>query len=232
MKPLIGITGRTFPYGDVAGAPDVLAEAMLDAVLVDYVNAVIASGGIPVHLPQAVDPADLVGRLDGLVLSGGADIDPARYGQQPTPELTPLEAARDEFELEIAQLAIGAQLPTLGICRGNQVLNVAAGGTLIQDRPAHARYDSPATATVHRVDIDETSIVGRAYGAQVEVNSFHHQVLDQIGDGVRVVGRADDGDVEAIEFDGLPVVGIQWHPEMFRRRDPIFDWLIDTATSA
>ncbi len=231
MKPLIGITGRTFPYGDVAGSPDVLADALLDAVLVDYVNAVIASGGIPLHLPQAVNPVELVGRLDAVVLSGGADIDPAQYGHTPSPDLTPVEADRDEFELEIARVAIETQLPTLGICRGNQVLNVAAGGTLIQHRPEHARYDSPADVEVHVVELDPESIPGSVYGNSVSVNSFHHQVLDEIGDGITVVGRAADGDVEAIQFDDLPIVGLQWHPEMFRRRDPIFDWLVNTAST-
>lgn len=230
MRPLIGITGRQFPYGDVAGAPALLANSLVDVVLTDYVDAVLASGGLPVHLPFSVDPAEVIARIDGLVLSGGADLDPATYNADPDPDLGSVEIDRDRFELALASQAIVTSLPTLGICRGIQVLNVAAGGSLIQHRPVHARYDSAPDADVHAVSIDEDSIAGSAYGTTRRVNSFHHQVLDTIGDGVRVVGRAEDGDVEVIEFPGKPVVGIQWHPEMYRQRDPIFDWLVSAAS--
>jgi putative glutamine amidotransferase len=230
MQPLIGITGRQFAYGIVEGAPSLLADALIDVVLVDYVDAVLASGGLPVHLPLGVDPTLIIERLDGLVLSGGADVDPERYGQDPDEDLGSVEPVRDAFELEIAAQAISASLPTLGICRGNQVLNIAAGGSLTQHCPAHARFDREATAEVHGVSLDEGSIPARAYGSERHVNSLHHQVIDELGSGVRAVGRADDGEIEAIEFAGKPIVGIQWHPEMFRRRDPIFDWLIAAAS--
>ena len=226
MKPLIGITGRQFPYGDVQGAPEVLGDALVDAVLVDYVDAVLYSGGIPVHIPMQVRAEEIIGRLDGLVLSGGADIDPANYGSDPDPDLGPVETERDTFELELTRLAISTEMPTLGICRGNQMLNVAAGGTLHQHLPEHARFDSPAGVEVHSVSFDADSTVAATYGATLEVNSFHHQTIDQLGEGIRVVGRDGDGSIEAIEFDNKPIVGIQWHPEMFRRQDPIFDWLI------
>ena len=232
MKPLIGITGRQFPYGDVRGAPEVLSDALLDAVLVDYVDAVLKSGGLPVHIPMQVDPQEIVSRLDGLVLSGGADIDPSHYGHEPDADLGPTEADRDAFELAISKLAIAQDMPTLGICRGNQLLNVAAGGTLHQHLPDHARFDSPAGAEVHSVTFDAGSTVAATYGERIEVNSFHHQTVDKLGDGIRVVGRDDDGSIEAIEFDDKPIVGIQWHPEMFRRQDPIFDWLIAEAGAA
>ncbi len=230
MKPLIGITGRQFPYGEVKDSPEVLSDALLDAVLVDYVDAVLYSGGIPVHIPMRVAPEEIVDRLDGLVLSGGADIDPSHYGSQPDPELGPIEAERDAFELALTELAIAEAMPTLGICRGNQMLNVAAGGTLHQHLPDHARFDSPANVEVHSVNFDADSTVGATYGEQLSVNSFHHQTIDRLGDGIRVVGRDEDDSVEAIEFIGKPIVGIQWHPEMFRRQDPIFDWLVATAS--
>ncbi len=229
MRPLIGITGRQFPYGLVEGTPPLLAGSMLDVVLTDYVDAVLASGGLPVHLPFSLDPAEVIDRLDGLVLSGGADIDPARYGAEPGPELGGVEPDRDAFELALAERAIDCSLPTVGICRGHQILNVAAGGTLVQHRPAHARYDSKPSANVHAVSIDAGSIAAKAYGGQLQVNSFHHQVIDSLGDGVRAVGRAEDGDIEVIEFTGKPIVGIQWHPEMYRQQDPIFDWLVHMA---
>ncbi|MGI9607901.1 MAG: gamma-glutamyl-gamma-aminobutyrate hydrolase family protein [Acidimicrobiales bacterium] len=229
MKPLIGITGREFPYGRVEGAPPVLWDAMVDAVLTDYVDAVLASGGVPVHVPLRVDPAELIDRLDGLLLTGGTDVDPARYGAEPTTELLDLEPERDEFELRLAAMAVERSKPTLGICRGIQLLNVAAGGTLVQHVPSHARFDATMEDTVHDVKIEPDSALGAAYGERVAVNSFHHQVLDEVGQGIRVIARADDGEIEGIEFDGKPIVAVQWHPEMFHRREPIFDWLVSTS---
>ncbi|MFT7473865.1 MAG: putative glutamine amidotransferase [Verrucomicrobiales bacterium] len=231
MQPLIGITGRQFPYGLVDGAPSILAEALIDVVLVDYVDAVLASGGLPMHLPLGVDPKLVIDRLDGLILSGGADVDPAHYGQDPGADIGSVEPVRDAFELDIAARAISASLPTLGICRGHQVLNIAAGGTLSQHRPDHARFDRGVMAEVHGVRLEEGSIPAGAYGPERQVNSLHHQVVDELGSGIRPVGRADDGEIEAIEFTGKPIVGIQWHPEMFRRQDPIFDWLVEAATT-
>lgn len=229
MRPLIGITGRQLLYGSVEGCPPLLAEAGLDIVLTDYVDAVLASGGLPVHLPMSVDPSEFADRLDGLILTGGADIDPAEYGQEPDPSVETPDPNRDAFELAMARLAIETSMPTLGICRGIQVLNVAAGGSLIQHRPEHARYDSAPDVDVHAVSLDADSIAGAAYGTEKQVNSFHHQVVGEPGEGIRVVGRADDGDIEAIEFDDKPIVGIQWHPEMYRQQDPIFDWLVTAA---
>jgi len=233
MKPLIGITGRQFPYGHVEGSPDVLSDALLDVVLVDYVDAVRASGGLPVHLPFSADPAEYLDRLDGLVLSGGADVDPARYNAAPDADLGAVEHERDDFELTLAEFAIERSMPTLGICRGHQVLNVAAGGTLNQHVPEQARYESAPDAEVHRAVFDAGSIVHSVYGESLPINSFHHQTIDEIGDGIRIVGRdGDHGNIEAIEFEGKPIVGVQWHPEMFRQQDPIFDWLIAEAGAA
>ena len=229
MRPLIGITGGQFLYGRVKGSPLPLANAAVDTVLTDYVDAVLASGGLPVHLPLSVDPSEFVDRIDGLVLAGGPDIDPSRYGQSPDPSVDTPNAARDAFEIAMAEIAIDTTIPTLGVCRGGQILNVAAGGSLVQHRPEHARYESPPDADVHSVELDADSIPGRAYGTSTEVNSFHHQVVGDVGDGIRVVGRAKDGDVEAIEFTGKPIVGVQWHPEMYQRQDPIFDWLVEAS---
>jgi len=232
MKPLIGITGREFPYGNVAEAPEVLAHVMVDVVLCDYVDAVLASGGIPIHLPMRVDPAELIGRIDGLILSGGADIDPVRYNDTPDPDLGPLEPNRDSFEFAITEQAIAAGLPTLGICRGVQLLNVATGGTLAQHVPEHARLDLPGDAHTHHVEFAEGSTLQRLYGAKAPVNSLHHQSVATTGDSMRVVGTADDGGIEALEHKTLPIIGVQWHPEMFRQREPVFDWLVNEAANA
>ncbi|NNC80090.1 MAG: gamma-glutamyl-gamma-aminobutyrate hydrolase family protein, partial [Acidimicrobiales bacterium] len=230
MKPLIGITGRISTYGNYAGTPEIMKDAELDIVLVDYVEAVLASGGLPIHLPQAVDPAEFIGRIDGLILSGGADIEPKRYDAAPDPDLGPVEPPRDEFELTLAELAIEVELPTVGICRGIQVLNVVTGGTLNQHVGEHARLDVPRTTEVHDVAFTEGSILNGIYGDQHPVNSLHHQSIDRLGNGVTATGTTGDGDVEGIELDGLPIIGVQWHPEMFRRRDPLFDWLVSTAS--
>lgn len=230
MKPMIGITGRASTYAKYAETPDIMKDVGLDIVLVDYVDAVIASGGLPVHLPMSVSPHEFVGRIDGLVLSGGADIDPKRYDAAPDPDLGAVEPERDEFELSLAELAIETELPTVGICRGIQVLNVATGGTLNQHVAEHARLDVPRTTEVHDVDFVEGSVLHGIYGDRHDVNSLHHQSLDRLGKGVIATGTTGDGDVEGIELDGLPIIGVQWHPEMFRRRDPLFDWLVSTAS--
>lgn len=228
-KPLIGITGRQYRYAAVAGSPALLADSVVDAVLADYVNAVLASGGLPVHIPMDVDPAEIVDRLDGIVLTGGADVEPVRYDAATDPETGTPEVDRDGFELAVAGAAVAGRVPTLGVCRGLQILNVEAGGTLKQHVPVHARYDRPPEDLVHRLDIEEGSVLHRLYGDQHQTNSYHHQVIDRVGDGYTITARATDGEIEAIELPDAPVVGIQWHPEMLQRQDPVFDWLVATA---
>ncbi len=231
-KPLIGLTGRQYRYAEVAGSPALLADSVVDAFLADYVNAVSASGGLPVHIPMDVDPTEIVERLDGIVLTGGADIDPACYDAAVASETGTPEVARDNFELSVAAAAVAGRVPTLGVCRGLQILNVAAGGNLKQHVPSHACYDRPPTELVHRIDIASGSILHDLYGDAHETNSYHHQVLDTVGEGYVITGTASDGEIEAIELSGAPVVGIQWHPEMLRRREPVFDWLVTTARSS
>ena len=230
MKPLIGITGREFKYELVQGAPAILDDVDVAAVLTDYVDAVLASGGLPVGLPQRVDPAMYVDRLDGLILAGGADIDPKQYDREPDPDLGPTDPGRDEFELSMAGLAIDAGLPTLGICRGLQILAVSSGGTLEQHRPDHAHLDRPVKELTHAVSIADGSILAGVYGTEHRVNSLHHQVVDSVGDAVDVTARSPEGDIEGIEVRGKPIVGVQWHPEMLQVREPIFDWLVRAAS--
>ncbi len=129
-----------------------------------YAEAVSAAGGLPVHLPQHVDPAEYAGRLDGLLLSGGADIDPARFDATPSGDAGPVEPGRDAAELGLVELAVAEDLPVLGICRGLQLLNVWAGGTLHQHVPSHARYDLPADDHFDEVTVNPTSRIGLMYG--------------------------------------------------------------------
>ena len=170
------------------------------------------------------DPVDWVHHLDGLVLTGGADIEPSRYGHENTASDT--EPQRDEVEFALYETALADEIPVLGICRGFQLVNVHAGGTLHQSVPEHARYDLPPSTEVHDLAIEPGSLVHRLYGDAHRVNSLHHQTAAEIGAGLTVTARAEDGTPEAIEVDGATVLAVQWHPEMMRHDDPVFAWLV------
>ena len=184
------------------------------------------------NLPVDADPRELVDRLDGVVLSGGADIGTERYGHEPQTDLFPPEARRDDFELALLDRAVERSLPVLGICRGLQLINVHAGGTLNQDVPPHSRFDVAPDTEVHPVEFVEGSILHNLYGDTRKVNSLHHQTVRDLAPGLRVTGRADDT-IEALESDDGCLVGVQWHPEMMRSRDndPIFRWLVEAASA-
>ena len=230
--PLIGISGRTKTGAQINVKPDSLRGLEVDLYFCDYARGVIAAGGLPVFLPSSADPADYANRLDGLLLSGGTDIDPARYSQEPCAELLTPEPARDAFEMVLLDGAAAAGMPVLGICRGIQVLNVHGGGTLHQHTAPHACYNQPPNSVAHRVDLAEGSLAASLYGPSVRVNSLHHQTLDEIADGYDATGRSDDGAIEVIESRRRPWLGVQWHPEMMdsRDRDPVFDWLVKAAS--
>lgn len=199
-----------------------------DAALVagTYLAAVRHGGGLPVGLaPEALSAADvetLIGRVDGLLLIGGADLDPACYGQERSPRTEATYRERDEFELALVRAAFAAEVPVLGICRGLQILNVATGGNLHQHL-ADAGFDEHRRApgslgedTHHEVEVEPGSLLARATRTEREtVNSHHHQGVDAVGEGSRVVARSlPDGVVEAIEWPHLRhALGVQWHPE-------------------
>ena len=230
--PLIGITGRTKTAGELNLKPDSFRDLHLDVYYCDYARGVIAAGGLPVFLPGSADPADYADRLDGLLLSGGTDIEPERYGHAPCPELYTREPDRDAFELALLDGAADAGKPVLGICRGIQVLNVHGGGTLHQHVPPHACHDQSPNLIIHRVDLTEGSLAASLYGPSTEVNSLHHQTIDELADGYEVTGVSDDGAVEVIESRVRPWLGLQWHPELMDSRDcdPVFDWLVQAAS--
>lgn len=228
-KPLIGITGRQYPYGDVAGTPPLLAAVSVDAVLTDYVRAVVASGGLAVHIPVDVDAGEILDALDGLILTGGADLDPATYGAEREADTGPADPVRDRYELALATAALERRLPTLGVCRGMQVLTAASGGTLHQHDPAHAQYHHPAPGLTHDIVTEPGSVLDKVYGTRHRVNSYHHQSVDRPGDGFHITARADGegfAGIEGLEHGDAPMVAVQWHPEMVSERDPIFDWLV------
>lgn len=227
--PLIGITGRRRKANGIVGFPPSLDHLDVDLYLADYHRDVLAAGGLPIPLPLDAEPALYLPHLDGLLLSGGADIEPEHYDRAPDGAGT-YEPERDRFELQLLGETLDTDLPVLGICRGLQLLNVATGGTLHQDVPVHSRYDEPS-GTVHRVAFTEQSRLGLIYGEAIDVNSLHHQTVDELGTGLTVTGRADDGTVEAVEMPGRDVLAVQWHPEMRPEVEPVFDWLIKRATT-
>ncbi|SJN12694.1 Glutamine amidotransferase, class I [Leucobacter sp. 7(1)] len=196
-------------------------------------RSVVRAGGEPLTLfAEGPSPADERLRgIDGLLLPGGFDIDPARYGQDALPTTVTADfAAQDQFEADLLAAAIDAGIPVLAICRGFQLLNVEHGGTMVQDLPA----DSVHRNSVHPVDLAPDSALAAALGVtSLAVSSYHHQAVDVVGIGLRVVGRAADGIVEALEHERAEMLAVQWHPEDTSATDPtqqaLFDWLVERA---
>jgi putative glutamine amidotransferase len=200
-----------------------------------YIHALEQAGLAPVLLTPAHSPAALATLIDaccGLVLSGGEDVDPSRYGEAPSPALGEVEPLRDEMEFRAVACALARDLPIFGICRGLQVLNVHFGGTLYQDiatdRPGEllAHQQSQAwSVRSHPANVLPDSLLHRVIGEdRIAINSFHHQAVKHLAPGLRVVARADDGLVEAIEHTDYPwLLGVQWHPERNEAAAPATD---------
>lgn len=209
----------------------------VEAVKREYVDAVVAAGGVPHVLPildPALAPVMLAG-VDGLLLTGGGDIDPAAYGADLHPEAYGLNPARDAWELALVRTAA---VPILGICRGSQVLNVAFGGTLVQHLPdltdQRHREVERERELVHEVDVVPGSrLHAVAAGLRLGVNTLHHQAVDRVGAGLAVSGWSTDGVVEAIEGTGDRLaLGVQWHPELLPDQEAhrlVFAWLVAAA---
>lgn len=238
-SPLIGVTTAV----TVGAYPE---RAYVNA---SYLTAVQQAGGVPVPLtPQhgAAARAALWTLLQGVILTGGGDVDPARFGEPPHPTVSDVSPARDSLEVELCHRALDRGVPLLAVCRGLQVLNVALGGSLHQDIPSEpgspldhsqkalqrTRRDQP----VHHVKIREGSHLARILGAlEVDVNSFHHQALRTLGRGLAAVAWSPDGIVEGAEIADSDrfVVGVQWHPEDLIGHDPaarrLFAALVDAA---
>lgn len=196
----------------------------------DYSEAVLSAGGIPLAVPHMVAP-ELLDRLceaaDGLLLSGGEDIDPNLYGEEPLPGLGTLTPERDHTEKLLTERFLAADKPVFAICRGMQLLNAVAGGTLFQDIERQCpgalqhRQLAPRHHLSHRVEIAEGSLLAQAAGfTQIRVNSFHHQAVKQPAPGFRVSAEAADGILEGIESQSHRyVLGVQWHPENLAASD-------------
>ena len=246
-RPLIGVTTQTLHA--IEGIPSELPVSWV--MNQRYVHAVMASGGVPVLVPLlAEDPAtlrEIYERLDGVLVPGGVDIDPAYYRSPRHDKLGRLDPARDTAELVLARWAVKDSKPFLGLCRGLQVLNVALGGSLWQDlseeRPDSLKHDFFPTAgwerdhLAHMVDVRLDSRLGGALGGgAVPVNSMHHQGINRLGYGLVSTAVAPDGLVEAAEVEEGFAVGVQWHPEMFSAGDRsvgrLFDAFVDAAGGA
>ncbi|MFI1964746.1 gamma-glutamyl-gamma-aminobutyrate hydrolase family protein [Streptomyces pathocidini] len=215
-KPLIGVS--TYLEPSVRWGVWDLPAAVLPA---GYHRLVQRSGGLAALLPPD-DPSQasaVVARLDGLVVAGGPDIDPERYGAEPHPRTGPAYRERDAWELALIEAALAGGTPLLGICRGMQLLNVALGGTLVQHLPEEVGHDghcgAPGEFTHHEIKPVPGTRLGEVLPEAVSVPTYHHQAVDTLGRGLLAAAHAEDGTLEAIEFadgDGF-VLAVQWHPE-------------------
>jgi putative glutamine amidotransferase len=234
-RPLVAVTGRrlgerrtTWPYARAAALPRA------------YLDAVRRAGADPVLLDAAPltrdDARSLVARFDALVLTGGPDVDPGGYGQAAHGETYGTDREADDFEVALFRAAVDGAVPTLAICRGAQVVNVALGGSLYQhivEEPGVAPHGRPGEADgryVHDVPLDAGSLLQKAMGTDVaRCSCHHHQAVADVGDGLRVSARDHDGIVEGLELDGAPMLAVQWHPEDTAADDPaqqrLFEWL-------
>ena len=211
-----------------------MSSLEFDLHISDYVASVAAAGGLPVQLTRDADVDDMVSRLDGLVLSGGADIEPSRYGAEPSPQLGTTEPDRDEWEFALYRAARAAGIPVLAICRGFQLVNVAHGGTLIQDvtldqGSGHPQWEVDGHTTTHAMSCRSSSLIARVVGEELQVNSLHHQTVDVVGQGLVVGATAPDGVVESLATLDDMVLAVQWHPELLEKPDPTFRWLVNAA---
>lgn len=231
MRPLIGISAHqaTVRDGDV--------DAFHQVVNTSYVKAVRKAGGVPVLLPVVEEPdcAVLLDRVDGLLLTGGGDVDPAAYRARPDPRTTRVDAVRDAHDVALVRCAVERDLPTLAICRGSQIVNVAMGGTLRQHVDDHFDIDN-YNELVHGAKLEPRSTLASWLPAgDVRVNTLHHQAVDTPGDRIEIVAVADDGTVEGVEVSGARVVGVQWHPELLRHRPEhlaLFETLVRLASES
>ncbi|MGV3489624.1 MAG: gamma-glutamyl-gamma-aminobutyrate hydrolase family protein [Tuberibacillus sp.] len=238
MKPVIGISGGHL-IDEGGRFPGYKRSYVND----DYVQSVVLGGGIPYIVPVVCNEeviAEQIRQIDGLILSGGDDVSPLLYGEEPLTKLGTTFPERDEFDSLLIKHALEQKKPIFAICRGLQILNVAFGGSLYQDlsydedstikHDQWSRGDQPA----HTVDISEDSLLFNILGGSALVNSFHHQAVKRAAKGFKITAAAKDGVIEALEKEGDDyVVGVQWHPEMMAQNNPsmraLFERLVQEA---
>ena len=223
MKPLIGITT----------AYEKRTRRAYECLSYNYINAVQLAGGLPILIPTLLNEEieNYLDLIDGLILSGGEDIDPIFYGEEPILQLGELCPERDPFEIKLFKRALERKIPILGICRGFQIINVALGGTLYQDIKVqqgsdfnHLNLMYPVDTLDHEVVLSKESKLYQIMKAErLMVNSLHHQAIYKVGENLKVVGISTDHIIEALEYEGEPfVLGVQWHPEDLVAKDGYF----------
>jgi putative glutamine amidotransferase len=238
-RPLIGVTtSEVRPAERVTPLPEGEPRGVEMALGMPYLRGVEAAGGLPLVIPplapEAIEP--LLDRVDGILLSGGPDLDPDLYGAEPHAELGPIEPDLDRFELDVARRADAREMPILAICRGTQALNIVRGGDLHQhipdrseetshrqstpgDQPSHAVAVAPGSRLAEVLALAASDGAHALDGEDLGVNSFHHQAIERLGEGLVVSARADDGTIEAVEDPERPfLVGVQWHAETLVNR--------------
>lgn len=219
QKPLIGLVcgnHREYPTANFVNRA--------------YIEAILAAGGTPVLIPfqPKENLRQIVDLLAGIVVPGGVDVDPMRYGESPSPGCGKVDPDWDEQDLNVLGLALERDLPVLAICRGMQVLNVAYGGSLVQDIASEVdqaikhRQEAPVWHATHTIRLEEGNLLADIWAdAPLKVNSFHHQAVKTLGNGLRVAATAPDGIIEAVEaVDRRFVLGVQWHPELMIEHCP------------
>lgn len=239
MKPIIGITANYSFDGSSEFAEGIGArEQEWQLIADDYVSSVTRAGGIPVILPVVRGPEweavveQMINCVDGILLSGGSDVDPLRFGQKTSGKTGGIIPERDEQEFYMLRYLLEkTQKPVLGVCRGVQVMNAALGGTLIQHIPdagftGHTLAMYPRQVPSHRVRVEPGTLLHRLVGKEMlPVNSFHHMAVDECAPALKVTAHSEDGVIEAVELsenpDGRFFLGVQWHPEMMAWADSV-----------
>ncbi|REB11163.1 gamma-glutamyl-gamma-aminobutyrate hydrolase family protein [Sporosarcina sp. BI001-red] len=231
MKPLIGITSDIDENG----------ETFLKA---DYSRAILRAGGLPVVLPAGIeDIEEICSRIDGLLLTGGEDVNPLLFGEEPKRELGKIAPERDTMEMALAKCAVGKDMPVLGICRGHQILNVALGGTIYQhiysdlEGPLlQHKQQADRNYPTHTVEVKEGSRLAEyAPTSKILVNSLHHQAVNDVTEPLKVIATARDGIIEALESTKHRfVMSVQWHPEALSNRGDetslrLFEGLVEAS---
>jgi len=231
-RPLIAVSAA------IEDLPTAFGNQDCTKLTTAYTNAVYAAGGQPVIMPVIVDPPDgLLDRFDGLVLTGGGDLDPTLYGEEPDPTIYGVRPERDAFETALYREAIDRGLPVLAICRGMQLVNVLRGGTLIQELDVDFDHwqSGPADEVHHKVDVLSEGRLAEIFTLPaVGVNSYHHQGLKDLGTGLRVTATCG-AVIEAVEDDDARLVAVQWHPEQMAASDAnqraLFEALVTEASA-
>ena len=233
MKPVILITNNYAPD------PNNFGVGRYIRIKENFVNAVLKAGGVPIL--SAHGDAETYARIaDGVLFSGGADVNPAFYGEKPYKEGCSYDAVRDKCEMDIFNSFYKLKKPMLGICRGIQLINVALGGTLIQDMPTMMELSAHKESLIpdkkaHYVKSAPESKMRELFGEEFIVNTHHHQAIKDCAPGLRVTATTDEGIIEAVEHESLPIIGAQWHPERMIREEnlemedmmPLFEYFVE-----